>query len=96
VPTCLIEYKNLPDSLAKVQVFVNLTFNVNVETLSLVHINMEHDLSTLTRVLSTTDASNYVHPIGLRMDPIYTCDKRVDWDGWANVYRFLRGLSSSL
>jgi hypothetical protein len=52
---------------------------------------MERDLSTLTRVLSTIDASNHIHGMELRMDALYTRDEVVDWDGWDEVYRVLAG-----
>jgi hypothetical protein len=98
-PAVRLGTKTFSDSLAKVQVFVNLAFNVNIETLSLVRINVEHDLSPLTRVLSTIDASNCIHHMELRLDPIYTCDRgmdcegwdEADWDGWEEVYRVLAG-----
>jgi hypothetical protein len=72
-------------------VFVNLAFNVNIETLTLTRINMGHDLSTLRRVLSTIDASNHIHRMELRMDATDTLDGGVNWDSWDEVYKVLAG-----
>ncbi|KAF8481426.1 hypothetical protein JB92DRAFT_3132829 [Gautieria morchelliformis] len=69
-------------------VFVNMAFNVNIETLSFVNVNMGSDsLSTLRRVLSTIDASNHIRRMELRMDIL----GRVDWAAWEQVYSVLAG-----
>ncbi|KAF8523818.1 hypothetical protein JB92DRAFT_2882938 [Gautieria morchelliformis] len=74
-------------------VLVNLAFNVNIEFLSLVHVNMVHEsLSTLSRILSSVDASNHIHHIDLRV--VLRNDRRgrgVDWAAWDEVYRVLAG-----
>jgi hypothetical protein len=71
---------------AKVPVFVNLAFNVNIEFLSLGGMIMRsRTLSTLRRVLSTIDASDHLHHMALRMDPT----EGVDWEAWEEVYSVL-------
>jgi hypothetical protein len=82
--------KNLPDLRAKVPVFVNLAFNVNIEYLSLGRMNMRNDtLSTLRRVLSAIGASNHLHHMALCMDPPSDNEDMVDWAAWDKVYSVL-------
>ncbi|KAF8479950.1 hypothetical protein JB92DRAFT_3042054 [Gautieria morchelliformis] len=77
---------------SKACVFVNLAFNVNIEVLSLVDMDMRGDsLSTLRRVLSTIDASNRIHHMELRMDPLGRVGGFVDWAAWEEVYSVLAG-----
>ncbi|KAF8493601.1 hypothetical protein JB92DRAFT_2998302 [Gautieria morchelliformis] len=71
-------------------VFVNLAFNVNIETLSLVRMNMRRgSLSTLRRVLSTIDASNHIHRMELRINDLFS--SRDTWVDWEEVYSVLTG-----
>ncbi|KAF8479951.1 hypothetical protein JB92DRAFT_3042059 [Gautieria morchelliformis] len=68
--------------------FVNLAFNMNIEILSLVDVDMQSgSLSTLRRVLATIDASNHIHHMELRMN-ICGC---MDWAAWEEVYSVLAG-----
>jgi hypothetical protein len=91
VTTCLIEHKK-PYLLAKVPVFVNLAFNVNIEYLSLARMNMEGEtLGTLSRVLSMINAPNHLHHVALRMDPVYGYIRQVDQAAWEEVFRVLAG-----
>ncbi|KAF8509133.1 hypothetical protein JB92DRAFT_2948378 [Gautieria morchelliformis] len=77
---------------SKSPVFVNLAFNVNIEILSLAGMNMQSDtLSTLNHVLSTIDASNHIHHIGLTVDPGCGANWQVDWPAWEEVYSVLAG-----
>ncbi|KAF8511979.1 hypothetical protein JB92DRAFT_3117551 [Gautieria morchelliformis] len=73
-------------------VLVNLAFNVNIEVLSLVRMDMGHKcLSTLRRLLSTVDASNHIHHIALCVDPLCFGLARVDREAWDEVYSVLAG-----
>jgi hypothetical protein len=77
---------------AKVSVVVNLEFNVNIEILSLVQMKLPHDtLSTLRNVLSTIDASNHIHHMELRVDPLDSFNMPVGWTAWEEVYSILAG-----
>ncbi|KAF8472895.1 hypothetical protein JB92DRAFT_3134882 [Gautieria morchelliformis] len=69
-------------------VFVNLAFNVNIETLRFVRLNMRRNsLATLRRILSTIDASNHIHHMELRMNPLSS----MDWAAWEDVCSLLAG-----
>jgi hypothetical protein len=84
--------KDLSDSRAKVPAIVNLAFNVNIEFLSLGTMNMRCEtLSTLTKVLSTIDASNHIHYMALCVEPLYGFPQSVDWPVWEEVYSLLAG-----
>ncbi|KAF8497005.1 hypothetical protein JB92DRAFT_2988070 [Gautieria morchelliformis] len=73
-------------------VLVNLAFNVNIEILSLVQIDMGSDtLSTLRKVLSTVHPSNHIHYMELRVDPFYDYNTQLDWAAWDEVYSVLAG-----
>ncbi|KAF8511970.1 hypothetical protein JB92DRAFT_2930925 [Gautieria morchelliformis] len=72
---------------------VNLAFNGNIGFLSLVHVNMDGEcLSTLSRGLSTVDASKHMHHIELRVEPVWLDHgPSVDWAAWNEVYSVLAG-----
>ncbi|KAF8524220.1 hypothetical protein JB92DRAFT_3109629 [Gautieria morchelliformis] len=71
---------------------INLAFNVNIEILSLVRMDMRSDtLSALRRALSTVDASNHIHQMELRLDPLSNDTERVCWAAWEEVYSVLAG-----
>ncbi|KAF8517120.1 hypothetical protein JB92DRAFT_2907394, partial [Gautieria morchelliformis] len=74
-------------------VLVNLAFNVNIEILSLVRMDMGHKcLSTLRRLLSTVDASNHIYHIALCVEPLcFGLYASVDWEAWDEVYSVLAG-----
>ncbi|KAF8513359.1 hypothetical protein JB92DRAFT_2923972 [Gautieria morchelliformis] len=73
-------------------VLVNLAFNVNIEILSVVQIDMGSDtLSTFRKVLSTVNPSNRIHNMELRVDPFYDYNTQLDWAAWREVYSVLGG-----
>jgi hypothetical protein len=48
-------------------------------------------LSTLTKVLSTIEASNHIHYMALCVEPLDGFPQSVDWSAWEEVYSVLAG-----
>ncbi|KAF8498419.1 hypothetical protein JB92DRAFT_972552 [Gautieria morchelliformis] len=71
---------------------IDLAFNVNIETLSLVNRDMlRGSLYTLGKVLSTISASNHIHHMELSMDFFHGSTLQVDLAALEDVYSVLGG-----
>ncbi|KAF8510324.1 hypothetical protein JB92DRAFT_3144424 [Gautieria morchelliformis] len=66
---------------------LDLAFNMNIEILHVRATIKRNSLSTLGSVLSTINASNHIHNVGLYILPTGT----VDWEAWETVYSVLAG-----
>jgi hypothetical protein len=85
--------KPLPDLRGKASVFINLAFNMNIEILSLVCMDMGSDsLSTLRRFLSTIDASNHIHHMELHVETFVWLPKAPLFPVSVGVYISISGL----